>query len=1414
MPRATRTKPTVSVSIEVHGLTFWTIYDAAKGSHSLKCDLCGQIFDAGPYGTNGDRLDDHRNKGPCYAAQRERAMQEGRDLPPLPAAARTSTAPSRPCFGAPYAWPLGPLWTTYPFQVHETTTAGWYPFTFDPPSNTIYFRSNNCEGTISGDIPSCRPCDRVARSPSFRDMQRRATSTKSNLRYDYMSANQSKAALRRSAAVTKRLRSQLHAANRSKRRWQRRAREQEEIMLFLAKRDVPRLRWVLTTALKRGTTPTRLLSILIRAADGTYRARGYSQRELDVSCLAAELGGPRLLYALGRSHGFLSKRTVRKHMFIPRLLPSIAVPTKAEIDTNITSFLDPEVSPEPAPLDALVSTLLPGHIMMIDGVAIEPRAGYCSRRNHAIGLSRETAAMVNTEVSTLESVETIRTALQDQRVRFGSEATVVAVAPYTDVNHYTPVPIAVSPSDKSEDAEQLLAWLQTAVSCWKTHQYAEQARGPIWSIATDGDATFRKAKHMLCTAGTITESSELWSSLSTLRGFNMKVSADGQTTWTCDPKHIFKRFATLLRSPHGIMLFDVNIRPTDIVTYLTATGGLSVDTAVQLLDPADKQNVPKAVALMQHLHDIAAESERSASTAAHIPTLDVRQGRIRALSEILWLFVRPFITPDMTLAAQLESLSAFSHSVAILQLKHGSSCLTGALYADTQATIKNIFVIVARLKRINPQYKLFLLLEGTDRLEQLFSETRTLDHARNFDTIQLSYKLSSGFLIHAIFQRNPDLDRGHRRLKLTNCMGIDHLNPKSWTGDVCVDNVDLNAVWESGREQAVQYLTAQFGAAAATLATRLSDSFSRPDYDVMRPDGHYVGVSGPTSDDERSERVEPAVTPHIPRAPVPVAAASVPVDTTELSPGEDTSELDPPVDVRPALPPSTEDRLPDGIDFDDLFPDTLPHGDDSPEPVLSNEPVVLESATFSKTLDDGKGGQIWKSALLATLSADRARTVTVRTLRAQGITLEDLRRKSQISRFDEPAVPEDVSVKTGTIMGFIARVGMSYALALLEISEFILPSGKRKLSLSRDEFESSTDDLQTKAIGQVLRLREARDPTDGWLWTRQYISQDGDDDARSTLARFSFEIPTAFLHAVTPTLVEEEQEASTEQEDSETSTAWRSLDPDSEDILLNLNALPTVKNTKDLPYTSQRHRPAFVVRDVPAYLQPEPKYTDPDTKLPCYLCGTSVSLRKMRDHVGRHILRFFRDLEDPLLDDEATVPDEPCGFCGRETCVTAISYVKNRASPKIHSSCGYHYEGMRYSSASTSTDSSPCSNVPIPCRLCPKSKTGHYRTVWKYNAAVHLAAEHSDEQYDRQLEASMFISVHISQKEEAAMTIPPDSTAAFRTRMDMPHSDDIREYEHALEDESAGKTRPRATTTESERADRPAARRMKLTKGS
>ena len=95
----------------------------------------------------------------------------------------------------------------------------------------------------------------------------------------------------------------------------------------------------------------------------------------------------------------------------------------------------------------------------------------------------------------------------------------------------------------------------------------------------------------------------------------------------------------------------------------------------------------------------------------------------------LGYFVLPFIIIEKTLSQQLELLSTFSHLAAAMFIVHGVACLTGALYADAQSIVKNIFITVARLQVTDRTLNFYILLEGTDRLENLFCECRTQDHA-------------------------------------------------------------------------------------------------------------------------------------------------------------------------------------------------------------------------------------------------------------------------------------------------------------------------------------------------------------------------------------------------------------------------------------------------------------------------------------------------------------------------------------------------------------------------------------------------------------------------------------------------------------------------------------------------------------
>lgn len=222
-------------------------------------------------------------------------------------------------------------------------------------------------------------------------------------------------------------------------------------------------------------------------------------------------------------------------------MPSIAASTPDEIKANITAFFDQSVKPHSTPTQ---TGDLCGNIAMFDGIALETKCRFCPKRDQILGLCHEHSSNVNIKVDSMESVDKVWTALfdlkdEDTKVCFGSDATVVGIAPYGWVDHYSPVPIVASPSDKTEKGAALADWMKTMLDVWKKHDLGEKANGPIWALASDGDSTYRLAKHLICMAKELDESSPLGNLLSKLLGFNCWTSEDGVTP-TCDPKHIFK----------------------------------------------------------------------------------------------------------------------------------------------------------------------------------------------------------------------------------------------------------------------------------------------------------------------------------------------------------------------------------------------------------------------------------------------------------------------------------------------------------------------------------------------------------------------------------------------------------------------------------------------------------------------------------------------------------------------------------------------------------------------------------------------------------------------------------------------------------------------------------------------------------
>lgn len=133
-----------------------------------------------------------------------------------------------------------------------------------------------------------------------------------------------------------------------------------------------------------------------------------------------------------------------------------------------------------------------------------------------------------------------------------------------------------------------------------------------------------------------------------------------------------------MRSVSGILVDDTWITPSDIRDNLM-TYGLTEEDANRLLDPTDKQNVPKAVRLLQTLAALPPLPTLSD------PNTSKRRSAIDFIAETFGYFLRPFIDVDMNLEDQCKSLATYAHLTAAMYLKERLSFMTSALYADSQA---------------------------------------------------------------------------------------------------------------------------------------------------------------------------------------------------------------------------------------------------------------------------------------------------------------------------------------------------------------------------------------------------------------------------------------------------------------------------------------------------------------------------------------------------------------------------------------------------------------------------------------------------------------------------------------------------------------------------------------------------------
>lgn len=304
--------------------------------------------------------------------------------------------------------------------------------------------------------------------------------------------------------------------------------------------------------------------------------------------------------------------------------------------------------------------------------------------------------------------------------------------------------------------------------------------------------------------------------------------------------------------------------------YLELLDGQDVDSVKKLLYPSDPQDVPRAIELMQ-----AIVSLRSLQLDSQNPDIMADLDAIRLLSDLCEAVLEAYINPTLSLTEQVQYLSKYAHLAFAFFRQHRLAFMSNQLYGNSQCMVKNAMFCIAKQQVLDSLQNFHLFELGDNRLEKLFGRLRMLGgHDSGMRYNQGVDRLGHAVDVDGALVRNPDLDSGQRRLKVTGTVALDHLNVASWKGDASVKNVSLPEAWAAGRRAAQEtILRSQMPKSCAMFV----ELFQAHNIDLLCPfeAGKFPGVN-----DSEEDMPDRSIPVDATEQSVPV---TLPTDTTSVA---------------------------------------------------------------------------------------------------------------------------------------------------------------------------------------------------------------------------------------------------------------------------------------------------------------------------------------------------------------------------------------------------------------------------------------------------------------------------------------------------------------------------------------------------
>uniref|UniRef100_A0A8H7XJQ8 Zinc finger PHD-type domain-containing protein n=1 Tax=Psilocybe cubensis TaxID=181762 RepID=A0A8H7XJQ8_PSICU len=1139
--------------------------------------------------------------------------------------------------------------SAYPFALHDILPLPW---TYEVKNHRMIVRSLRC-GTV--EVPPHSACCSLCSDLSSNSMllgiiSRIQNGVDVNTPYAYHSMDTLRTVLARKDKQINFLKLQGVSQARAIVRKSKSLDERQRLIIAIASKQVGHVERLLEIGIRQKRSITYILQQYKLAAIGVYHPKSYSDMENMLGLLLMDLGGNRISGIVHRSLGLPGITTLRTKKMVPLLIPSASTPTITEITANITACFQ-------GLSDVLADANVMHTTLAFDEIATEARIRWDEHTNNFLGVCREHGRRTALEFNSQDDVEELFHCLDKGEIHYAREATVGALGIMSPNNCiYAACPILISGDCKRETAEEHAEIIKTVInSVTSTRQ---QTKLRLVSIASDGETRRGSAFALLTFKHWLSLTSPIFPLLTNMTFMDLHVGDDDLTA-DKDWKHVFKRFRNLLLRPRGLLISGVRITPSIISTHLKMSG-LSAVHVASLCNPNDEQDVKLAFDLLRAIWSLPTITEHQN------PSIIEARASLVILGKLFYHIVFPYFCVDLTLSEQLEHISAAVHLALALYHESGTQFIPALLYTDLQIMAKNIFFCVAKAKVHLPHSQFYLVLLGTDRLEEIFGILRTMiGNDSNVDIWQLSSRLTGTTEVSNILAKYPHWDRAPRRLKMPALTRLsqelpdssDHIKPASWKGNVSVANVTLLTSWKRGRF----LLEAECPWIIEILARLECDS----KYGMLSPHGKIL-VGSTLFEHEAHDDISQEI--------ISLERPIVDSDISSTLTSQQANIED------QFLTPFFNESMPS----ESFIHYTSPDEENFTRTVLYNGDLIPKSRALS--LHSKHRGQ------RSVASTDRLRRVQGAERFGKAINLSEAKCQYSDNAQDIVSILDPVVT--------LVKCEQHLFLCLGEVNSIKIHSESPVEAISMDDINES-DSGKVSISMSILGLRRSTvgdDPTLKADWRTYRL-----------LSERTIHTPAKMVLPINPTI-----------HTSGIGQLYYLLEGSVLVALVSqlrstidsdkgvLKKLPQVSLGKEFPYYEESGKACFSA----SFGLKEALNCCPMCEPPFNFAGKGGP--RILEHIGSHILH------DPLINRD----DEPCGLCLRPSPQCVFFLKKGTGGNiKINTQASLSCPNViyyKYAVAEKSTSSSPCSNVPIYCPICPKTSPA----VWRYNLKYHMIKTH------------------------------------------------------------------------------------------